>query len=231
MSKAKADCEAEDTNRMRIWARVKSRIGKAVFPRKSVGKKVMRVPGTFRKTKDDKDVLLAAAWMKCMISKGEFKGKSKGGKLKIISCEFDDSNLIKSAIQNGFEVEVICSNNIFYYQLLKIIRSSNWRYRMLGNDVQNSCIDKRSTSVVIYKIPTRAKQHGMLAEISGKYYLLLEDPHESDAIYESALLVEEATSEFVNNYFINNFTIQLKKSMPYRNMYIEYCVNSLEKNQ
>ena len=122
--------------------------------------------------------------------------------LKIIECEFNDIDLINTAISKGFFVEIICSVDSLpcYYELPK------------------------RDNINLYVIPMKAKQHGMLAKISGKYYLLLEDPHESDELYESALLVEDATSEFVNNYFINTFTMLLKISKSYINWHIEYEV-------
>lgn len=168
-------------------------IGGLLFPRGRIGKTVMRVPH-FPLGNPDNGLnnSLTHAWKLGMIKKLAAKNSGERVEVRIISGESTDTETAKNSLEAGFYVSVICGD-----KLASEATKDEWE-RLLANPAYKD-------RLVLRRLNYRPTYHATLFKAQGKYYIMLEDPHEPRSCYEYALIVEDATPEFVSAYFDGMF--------------------------
>jgi len=190
----------------------KDAFGGLLFPRNMIGKTVMRVPHfPFGNPDNNLNNSLTHAWKLGMIKKLAASNSGARIEVKIISGESTDTETARNALEAGFYVTAICGD-----RLASEITKDEWQY-LLDNPAYRDRLD-------LYKLDYRPTYHATLFKAQDKQYIMLEDPHKPGSYYEYALVVEDATPEFVSAYFDGMFerlrlkathtTKELLKEMP-----------------
>jgi hypothetical protein len=190
----------------------KDAIGGILFPRNIIGKTVMRVPHfPDKKHTDDPNYSLTHAWKLGMIKKLAANCRGERIDVKIISGESTDTETSRYALDAGFYVTAICGD-----RLASKSTKDEWQCLLANPAYQNR--------LKLYKLDYRPTHHATLFKTPNKQYIMLEDPHKPGSYYEYALVVEDATPEFVSAYFDGMFerlrlkgtpaTKELLKEMP-----------------
>ncbi|HIC92399.1 MAG TPA: hypothetical protein EYP21_10150 [Syntrophaceae bacterium] len=141
-------------------------LGVPLFPYSLFGKKVRRIPHYSEDTGEN----LVRKWREKIIPKLE------GKKMKVICGECRDCERIATALAHGLSVELILGKKIWN-------NASKERIVRLMEDYPEK--------LSIFTLAERPERHGALI---GPHFLL-EDPHEYNEAYKTAIVVENASEE------------------------------------